>query len=157
MCGRYGNCFKTKLFGETQVFTSSTESAKAILNNEGGKFSKRYIKSIAELLGPDSLLCAGPQQHKLIRGRLLSLFSIDSLSSFVKMFDALVLEAMSNWPCGPTVVIQDEALKVCYVARIKVKKQSKRAIILFYFLLIIDLNRKFVCDRTVNVCNAASL
>ncbi|XP_027356049.1 abscisic acid 8'-hydroxylase 2 [Abrus precatorius] len=116
---RYGNCFKTKLFGETHVFISSRESAKAILNNEGGKFSKRYIKSMAELVGPDSLLCAPQQHHKLIRNRLLSLFSTDSLSSFVKLFDALVLEAMTSWTCGSVVVIQDEALKLACKAMCK--------------------------------------
>ncbi|TKY75174.1 Abscisic acid 8'-hydroxylase 4 [Spatholobus suberectus] len=116
---RYGKCFKTKLFGETHVFISSTESAKAILNNEGGKFSKRYLKSIAELVGPDSLLCAAQQHHKLIRGCLFSLFSTDSLSSFVKLFDALVLGAMSSWTCGSVVVIQDETHKLACKAMCK--------------------------------------
>ncbi|KAJ1378882.1 Cytochrome P450 [Sesbania bispinosa] len=120
---RYGNCFKTKLFGETHVFISSTESAKTILNKEGegegGKFSKRYIKSIAELLGPDSLLCAPQQHHKFIRGRLFTLFSTDSLSSFVQMFDALVLQSMTTWTCGSVVIIQDEALKLACKAMCK--------------------------------------
>ncbi|XWS24396.1 hypothetical protein CRYUN_Cryun28dG0098300 [Craigia yunnanensis] len=39
---RYGNCFTTNIFGETHVFVSSTESAKAILNNELGRFTKRW-------------------------------------------------------------------------------------------------------------------
>ncbi|KHN22236.1 Abscisic acid 8'-hydroxylase 2 [Glycine soja] len=111
---RYEKCFKTKLFGETHVFISSTESAKVIVNkeNEGGKFSKRYIKSIAELVGADSLLCAAQQHHKLIRSHLFSFFSTDSLSSFVQLFDSLVLEATPTWTCGSVVVIQDETLKV---------------------------------------------
>lgn len=109
---RYGNCFKTKLFGETHVFISSKDSAKTILRNEGGKFSKKYIKSISKLLGPDSLLCAAEQHHKLIRSRLFSLFSPHSLSSFVQLFDQLVVEATSTWTCGSLLIIQDEALKV---------------------------------------------
>lgn len=116
---RYGNCFKTKLFGETHVFISSKESAKVILRNEGGKFSKKYIKSISELLGPDSLLCAAEHHHKLIRSRLLSLFSPHSLSSFVQLFDELVIEATSTWTCGSLVIIQDEALKLACKAMCK--------------------------------------
>ncbi|KAJ0087315.1 hypothetical protein Patl1_09187 [Pistacia atlantica] len=46
---RYENCFKTNIFGKTNVFVSSTESAKVILNNDLGKFTKGYIRSIAEL------------------------------------------------------------------------------------------------------------
>jgi cytochrome P450 family 26 subfamily A len=109
---RYGNCFKTKLFGETHVFISSKESAKVILRNEGGKFSKKYMKSISEILGPDSLLCAAEQHHKLIRSHLFSLFSAHSLSSFVQLFDQLVIETTSTWTCGSLLIIQDEALKV---------------------------------------------
>nr|KYP64609.1 Abscisic acid 8'-hydroxylase 4 [Cajanus cajan] len=116
---RYGKCFKTKLFGETHVFISSTESAKAILNNEGGRFSKKYIKSIAELVGRDSLLCAAHKHHKLIRGTLFTLFSADSLSSFVKLFDALVLQATTGWTSGSLLVIQDETLKLACKAMCK--------------------------------------
>ncbi|KAL5073955.1 hypothetical protein RYX36_012939 [Vicia faba] len=116
---RYGNCFKTKLFGETHVFISSKESAKTILRNEGGKFSKKYIKSISKLLGPDSLLCAAEQHHKLIRSRLFSLFSPHSLSSFVQLFDRLVVKAASTWTCGSLLIIQDEALKLACKAMCK--------------------------------------
>ncbi|WVZ21144.1 hypothetical protein V8G54_008466 [Vigna mungo] len=115
---RYGKCFKTKLFGETHVFISGTESAKVILNNEE-KFSKKYMKSIAELVGRDSLLCATHQHHKLIRASLFSLFSTQSLSSFVKLFDSLLLESTTTWKSGSVLVIQDETLKLACKAMCK--------------------------------------
>ncbi|XP_028765835.1 abscisic acid 8'-hydroxylase 2 isoform X2 [Neltuma alba] len=108
---RYGRCFETKLFGETHVFMSSMESAKAILNNDAGRFSKRYIKSIAELVGPESLLCASHSHHRLIRAHLLCLFSTVSLASFVTHFDQLVVDAFNGWPHHGAVVIQQEALQ----------------------------------------------
>ncbi|KAI4344907.1 hypothetical protein L6164_012089 [Bauhinia variegata] len=116
---RYGKCFKTKLFRETHVFISRTKSAKAILNNEVGKFSKRYIKSIAELVGPNSLLCAANGHHKMIRGRLSSFFSTSNLSSFVSQFDELVVEALNSWDTADIVVIQHEALKITCKAMCK--------------------------------------
>ncbi|KAL9312945.1 hypothetical protein ACSQ67_018397 [Phaseolus vulgaris] len=115
---QYGKCFKTKLFGETHVFISSTDSAKVILNKEG-KFSKKYMKSIAELVGRDSLLCAAHQHHKLIRASLFSLFSTHSLSSFVQLFDSLLLQAITTWKSGSVLVIQDETLKVACKAMCK--------------------------------------
>ncbi|PON54926.1 Cytochrome P450, E-class, group I [Parasponia andersonii] len=108
---RYGNCFRTNIFGETHVFVSRTESAKAILNTDSGMFTKRYIKSIAELVGHQSLLCASQQHHKLIRSRLSNLFSSNSLSLFVKQFDELVIENLRIWEHKTTVVVLDEALK----------------------------------------------
>ncbi|KAI9113270.1 hypothetical protein K1719_015795 [Acacia pycnantha] len=116
---RYGRWFKTRLFGETHVFMSSMESAKAILNNDVGKFSKRYIKSIAELVGPHSLLCASHHHHKLIRANLLSLFSTDSLASLVQHSDQLVVDALLGWPRHGLVVIQDEALQITCKAMCK--------------------------------------
>ncbi|GMN35578.1 hypothetical protein TIFTF001_005387 [Ficus carica] len=116
---RYGNCFRTNIFGETHVFVSSTESAKAILNNESGKFTKRYIKSIAELVGHQSLLCASHQHHKLLRGRLSNLFSMPSLSLFIKQFDQLVVDNLSSWEHKTTVLVLDEALEITCKAMCK--------------------------------------
>ncbi|QCE03784.1 Cytochrome P450 [Vigna unguiculata] len=104
----YGNCFKTKLFQKMHAFISGTESAKVILNNEE-KFSKKYMKSIVELVGHDNLLCAAHQHHKLICS---SLCFLCSRPSFVELFDSLLLKATSSWKCGSVLVIQDETLKL---------------------------------------------
>ncbi|XVE56085.1 hypothetical protein DITRI_Ditri03aG0208900 [Diplodiscus trichospermus] len=117
---RYGNCFKTNIFGETHVFvSSSTESAKAILNNDLGRFTKRYIKSIAELVGNQSLLCAQPHHHKLLRGRLINLFSTNSILLLVKQFDELIVNALGTWEDGGTVIVLNEALKITFKAMCK--------------------------------------
>ena len=112
LLGRYGNCFKTHIFGETHIFISSTESAKEILSNDLGKFTKRYIRSIGEVVGAESLLCASYQSHKHIRGRLLDLFSSTSISEFTKQFDQLVISTIASWRSRRKVVILDEALEV---------------------------------------------
>ncbi|XP_038990610.1 cytochrome P450 90A1-like [Hibiscus syriacus] len=116
---RYGNCFKTNIFGETHVFVRSTGSAKTILNNELGRFTKRYIKSIAELVGNRSLLCASPHHHKQLRASLVNLFSSNSISSLVKQFDQLIFDALSGWEDGATVIVLDEALKITFKAMCK--------------------------------------
>ena len=85
-----------------------------VLSNEVGiLFTKRYIKSIAKLVGNDSILCAPYQHHKLIRGRLMNLFSTASISSFIKQFDQLIVTNLSGWEHKPTVVVFHEALEVC--------------------------------------------
>ncbi|KAG5543154.1 hypothetical protein RHGRI_016038 [Rhododendron griersonianum] len=123
---RYGNCFKTNIFGETHVFVSSTESAKLILNNDLGRFTKRYIRSIAEVVGHQSLLCASPLQHKHIRNRLANLFSTSSIAVFVEQFDQLVVSALSRWEHKGTIVILDEALKITFRAMCKMLMSLER-------------------------------
>ncbi|KAI8549625.1 hypothetical protein RHMOL_Rhmol06G0039400 [Rhododendron molle] len=123
---RYGNCFKTNIFGETHVFVSSTESAKLILNNDLGRFTKRYIRSIAEIVGHQSLLCASPQQHKHIRNRLANLFSTSFIAVFVEQFDQLVVSALSRWEHKGTIVILEEALKITFRAMCKMLMSLER-------------------------------
>nr|AYV88898.1 cytochrome P450 oxidase CYP722A1 [Polygala tenuifolia] len=117
---RYGNCFKTDIFGETHVFVSTTQSARMILNDDIGRFSKKYIKSIAELVGHESLLCASRKQHKLLRSRLLHLFSTKSLANFVRLFDELMIESITTWDHGGVVFILDQALKITCKATCKI-------------------------------------
>lgn len=123
---RYGKCFKTNIFGETHVFVSSTESAKTILNNELGRFTKRYIRSVAEVVGDQSLLCAPQQQHKLIRNRLSNLFSKSSLTHFIKRFDQLIINQLTSWEHQGTVVVLDQALKFTFEAMCKMLMSLER-------------------------------
>ncbi|XP_038982960.1 abscisic acid 8'-hydroxylase 2 isoform X2 [Phoenix dactylifera] len=113
---RYGNCFKTSIHGETHVFVSSIEAAGAILNCDSIDFSKRYIRSIAELLGDHSLLCASHEQHKLIRRRISNLFTVDSMASSINMFDELTIKTLCSWKQKGNVVVFNEALKATFTA-----------------------------------------
>ncbi|XP_010673152.1 abscisic acid 8'-hydroxylase 4 isoform X3 [Beta vulgaris subsp. vulgaris] len=116
---RYGNCFKTHIFGETHVFVSSTKAAKEIMSNDLGKFTKKYIRSIGEVVGSESLLCASHQSHKLLRRHLLDLFTSKSITDFTKQFDELVIHTLLTWEYKGHVVILDEALKMTFKAMCK--------------------------------------
>lgn len=97
------------------MFVSSTESAKVVLNNEVGMFTKRYIKSIGKLVGNHSILCASHHHHKLIRSRLINLFSTASISSFIQQFDQLIVATLTSWQNKSTVVVLHEALEVSFI------------------------------------------
>ncbi|XP_010459635.1 PREDICTED: cytochrome P450 90A1-like [Camelina sativa] len=116
---RYGSCFRTSLFGETHVFLSTTESARAVLNNESGMFTKRYIKSIGELVGERSLLCAPQHHHKILRSRLINLFSKRSTALMVRHFDELVVDALSGWEHRGTVILLTDLLQITFKAMCK--------------------------------------
>lgn len=96
------------------MFLSTTESARAVLNNESGMFTKRYIKSIAALVGDRSLLCASQHHHKILRSRFINLFSKKSTALMVRQFDELVVDALSGWEHRGTVVLLTDLLQVCF-------------------------------------------
>ncbi|KAL9245190.1 hypothetical protein vseg_018868 [Gypsophila vaccaria] len=115
----YGACFKTHIFGETHVFVSNTKAAKEILSNDLGRFTKKYIRSIAEVVGPQSVLCASHRAHKLIRRQLLELFSLGSISEFIKQFDPIVASTISKWAFRPNVLVLEEAQEMTLKAMCK--------------------------------------
>ncbi|MQL89221.1 hypothetical protein Taro_021781 [Colocasia esculenta] len=121
---RYGNCFKTNIFGKTHVFVSSTGAARAVLGNDFVGFTKRYIRSIAELLGEQSLLCATLESHRHLRRRMSGLFNPESLASSVRTFDLLTAEALRSWKPGETVVVFEDALKITFRAICKILMNS---------------------------------
>lgn len=96
------------------MFLSTTESARLVLNNDSGMFTKRYIKSIGELVGDRSLLCAPQHHHKILRSRLINLFSKRSTALMVRHFDELVVDALGGWEHRGTVVLLTDLLQVCF-------------------------------------------
>ncbi|XP_068638545.1 abscisic acid 8'-hydroxylase 2 [Aristolochia californica] len=113
---RYGNCFKTNIFGKTHVFVSNRGAAKAVLGSDFQNFTKTYMRSIAEAVGSKSLLCTPQPDHSLIRGRLSDLFTTESMSSVIQQFDQLTLNALLLWESKQTVLVLNDALKITFMA-----------------------------------------
>lgn len=111
---RYGNCFKSRIFGETHVFLSGTESAKMILSSNSADFTKRYVRSMTELIGDQSILCLSHEQHRLIRDQLSHLVATESMSPFIKYFDQLAVNTLRNWELQSVVIVLRDAMKITF-------------------------------------------
>jgi Cytochrome P450 len=111
---RYGDCFRTNIFGQTHVFISRTDVARSLLGSESLDFSKRYIKSIGELLGHHSMLSSSHENHSFLRRHISNLFTFESLASFVQYFDVLTVHILKQWESKKHVVVFDDAMKVTF-------------------------------------------
>ncbi|RZC44634.1 hypothetical protein C5167_037584 [Papaver somniferum] len=120
---RHGKCFKTNIFGDTHVFMSgSTECAKAVLGSDFVNFNKRYLRSIAQLIGEHSLLLSATQeQHRFLRSSLgTNLGSTSFISCFIKQFDESIINTLADWAQRDTdVIVFEEALKITFKAMCK--------------------------------------
>ncbi|XP_024975467.1 cytochrome P450 90A1-like [Cynara cardunculus var. scolymus] len=113
----YGKWFKTGLFGKVHVFVPSVAGAKTILTNDFQLFNKGYVKSMADAVGKNSLLCVPVESHKRIRRLLSAPFSMDSLSKFVQKFDKLVSERFEKLAeNGNSFVVLDFTMKIAFDA-----------------------------------------
>ncbi|KAI3717119.1 hypothetical protein L1987_68499 [Smallanthus sonchifolius] len=113
----YGKWFKTRLFGKVHVFVPSVAGAKTILTNDFQLFNKGYVKSMADAVGKNSLLCVPVESHKRIRSLLSGPFSMDSLSKFVQKFDTLLSARLKKLTDdGKCFVVLDFNMKIAFDA-----------------------------------------
>ncbi|XP_066335471.1 abscisic acid 8'-hydroxylase 4-like isoform X1 [Miscanthus floridulus] len=117
---RYGPpCFRTALFGATHVFVSSPDAARSLLAaDHAAGFSKRYVRTVADLLGEHSLLCASHAAHRALRRAVAPLFNAQATASLAANFDALTRRLIKrHWTTTTsTVVVLDAALDITFEA-----------------------------------------
>jgi cytochrome P450 len=97
------------------VFVPNTEGARMVFAKDFAHFNKGYVKSMADAVGKESLLCVPHGSHKRIRRLLSDPFSMNSLSKFVKKFDKMLCERLKNLENGKSFVVLDFSMKVNYV------------------------------------------
>ncbi|KAK9231008.1 hypothetical protein WN943_021239 [Citrus x changshan-huyou] len=114
---RYGKWFKTRILGKIHVFVPSTEGAKMIFTSDFANFNKGYVKSMADAVGKNSLLCVPHESHKRIRRLLSDPFSMNSLSKFVRTFDKMLSERLNKLQeSGKSFSILDFSMKLTFDA-----------------------------------------
>ncbi|CAI9754194.1 unnamed protein product [Fraxinus pennsylvanica] len=114
---RYGQWFKTRIFGKIHVFLPSVEAAKTVFTNDFVLFNKGYVKSMGDAVGKKSLLCVPQETHGRIRRLLSDPFSMNSLSKFVQKFDCMLsgrLEKLEN--SGKSFRVLQFSMKVAFDA-----------------------------------------
>ncbi|KAL6624657.1 hypothetical protein ACP70R_031978 [Stipagrostis hirtigluma subsp. patula] len=120
---RYGGpCFRAPLFGATHVFVSSPGAARHLLSDAG--FAKRYVRTVADLLGEHSLLCAASHaRHRALRRAIAPLFAAAPTAAFAAAFDALARRLVLDWSSRHSsasppaaVVVLDAALGITFDA-----------------------------------------
>lgn len=112
---RFGEVFKTRIFGKTHVFIPGTEVAKVIFRGEFSQFAKSYIKSMHDAVGDQSLLCVKQQSHGNLRQHLSALFSTEALAKSLERMDKLFLLTIRQWEHKETPIrVIDYTLNITF-------------------------------------------
>ncbi|KAJ4767849.1 Cytochrome P450 family protein [Rhynchospora pubera] len=96
---RYGNIFKTHLFGKPTVVCTDSEVNKYILISESkGNFLLGYPRTFFEMIGKWSTLSLYNSEHKAMRGALISLVNGPALRDRVlPKIDEFMQSYLHNW------------------------------------------------------------
>ena len=95
------------------MYVPSVDGAKTIFANDFALFNKGYVKSMADAVGKNSLLCVPHESHRRIRRLLSEPFSMNSLSKFVQKIDCMLSKRLEKLERdGQSFVVLDFNMKV---------------------------------------------
>ncbi len=94
---RYGEIFKTCLFGSPTVYLSGAEAIRFVLLNEDQYFAIRWPPSTSTLLGPASLAVQKGSEHQQRRKLLAQAFQPRALATYIPTMEAITQQYCDRW------------------------------------------------------------
>ncbi len=94
---KYGEVFKTHLFGNPTVFLMGAEANKFLFTNENKYFNSTWPKSTKQLLGSCSLSVQQGGEHQKRRKVLAQAFQPRALSSYIATIESISHEYFQRW------------------------------------------------------------
>ncbi|KAL9661289.1 hypothetical protein QQ045_026113 [Rhodiola kirilowii] len=103
---KYGPVSKLSLFGNPTVFIHGPSANKFIFTSDSGTMVNQQTKSIQKILGDRNLLELSGDDHKRVRGALMSFLKPDCLKQYVgKMDEEIRKHIATHWRGKDTVKV----------------------------------------------------
>ena len=87
---KYGPISKLSLFGQSAVFIYGQAANKLVFASDGSTISNQQAKSNQMIMGDRNLLELSGEDHKRVRGAIVSFLKPESLKQYVGKMDAEV-------------------------------------------------------------------
>lgn len=116
---RYGNFFKTHIFGCPTIVSMDPELNRYILLSEAKGLVPGYPRSMLDILGKCNIAAVHGSAHKHMRGALLALVSPPRMrDQLFPIIDRFMRSHVSNW--GNTVIdIQQKTNEMAFLSSLK--------------------------------------
>ncbi|XP_057767041.1 LOW QUALITY PROTEIN: cytochrome P450 724B1 [Salvia miltiorrhiza] len=119
-CSRYGNVFKSHLFGSPTVVSCDIELNQFILQNEETLFRSSYPKPVHDILGKLSMMLVSGDLHKKLRSVALSFINASKSSpAFLSYVDTFSLSFVHSWRSKTRLHFFKEAKKLTFYLMVK--------------------------------------
>ncbi|XP_019241807.1 PREDICTED: cytochrome P450 724B1-like [Nicotiana attenuata] len=107
---RYGEVFKSNLFGSPTIVSCDLEFSIFVLQNEGRLFQSSYPKSVRDILGKHSLMLVTGDLHKKFRSIETGIINkFKCKPDFLDSIDKLCTSLMESWTGNQVVLFSKEA------------------------------------------------
>ncbi|KAL7140660.1 hypothetical protein ABFS83_08G003400 [Erythranthe nasuta] len=119
-CSRYGNIFKSHLFGGPTIVSCDLEFNVFILQNEERLFQTSYPKPVHDILGKLSMMLVSGDLHKKLRSAAVSFINVSKSSpDFISYVDDLCISLVDSWRDKKQVVFFKEAKELTFYLMLK--------------------------------------
>ena len=94
---RYGNLFRTNLFGRPTIYLAGADAVRFVLLNENQYFVASWLPSTKALLGPAALSVQQGSMHQQRRKLLAQAFQPRALASYVETMMTVTRSYLDRW------------------------------------------------------------
>lgn len=113
---RYGNVFKSHIFGSATIVSTDAELSRCVLQSDSKTFVPSYPKSLTELMGKSSILLINGSLQRRVHGLIGAFFKSSLLKAQItRDMQKYVQESMNCWKEDQPIYIQDETKKVSFL------------------------------------------
>ncbi|KAJ9566247.1 hypothetical protein OSB04_002213 [Centaurea solstitialis] len=103
---KYGPIWKTNLFGYPTVVLNGTTGNKFFYTSTGGVLSNAQPPSVRRIVGPKNILELTKDDHKRVRGALISFLRLEVLKQYVAKVDEIQYHLQTQWAGKHEVQVQ---------------------------------------------------
>ncbi|CAM0908051.1 unnamed protein product [Alopecurus aequalis] len=112
---RYGNVFKTSLFGQPAVFSCDAEVSRYILKEEGHLFELGYPVALRKIFGEKGIDAFNGATHKFIRRICFTLFGLQNLKEvLLPELERAIRDCLMTWAAKPSVEVHGSAPDILF-------------------------------------------
>ncbi|KAL5718909.1 22alpha-hydroxysteroid 23-monooxygenase [Ranunculus cassubicifolius] len=117
---KYGNVFKSHIFGNATIVSTDAEVSKFILQSDAKTFVPSYPSSLTELMGKSSILLINGSLQRRVHGLIGSFLKSANLKAQITQeMEKHLQESMNNWKDDELIYIQDVAKNISFHVLVK--------------------------------------
>lgn len=117
---KYGNVFKSHIFGKPTIVSVDAEVSKFILQSDSRTFVPSYPSSLTELMGKSSILLINGSLQRRVHGLIGAFLKSPNLKAQITTdMENYLQQSMDSWKDDELIYIQDVAKNIGFHVLVK--------------------------------------
>lgn len=108
---RYGDVFKTHMFGSPCIFVAGPKATKMLTLAGSHIFDAAHVGNVEAVTGDRSILAVRGEEHKRIRKITNEILGVESIKTYVERVEKIALQALDTWSVGQVRNLDLDATK----------------------------------------------